>query len=225
MNYANQGYRAVWNNSLYSCESVPNFCTVGDGHNPGSYGWTKVADCGTAAPSSSSKKVSSSSSSKKTSSSSSSKKTSSSSSSKKASSSSAGGDGLVWSQANLTNYESWPEDGSDECLYYNGCTWRGYFAGVEGQMTEDWVKSHNILAIHEKDFPKYKLKTFRLRKGGYTIDATVYDCCGDSDCDGCCTRNANKNGIGFLIDIEKYTKERFHGQGSGTVEWACIDCD
>ncbi|MBO7130963.1 MAG: hypothetical protein J6V65_02315, partial [Fibrobacterales bacterium] len=220
-----QGYKAVWDNALYSCESVQHNCNVGSGHNPVSYGWTKVADCGTAAPSSSSKKVSSSSSSKKTSSSSSSQKTSSSSSSKKASSSSAGGDNLTWKKANLTWYTSWPEDGSEECIVYNGCTWRGYFAGVNGQMSEEWVKSHNIIAIHEKDWKTYKLKTFRLRQNGYTVDATVYDMCSDSDCDGCCTRNANKNNYGFLIDIEQYTKERFHNQGSGTVEWACLDCN
>ncbi|MBP5188756.1 MAG: hypothetical protein J6Z50_06460, partial [Fibrobacterales bacterium] len=225
VNYANQGYRAVWNNSLYSCESVPNFCTVGDGHNPGSYGWAKVADCGTAAPSSSSKKVSSSSSSKKTSSSSSSKKTSSSSSSKKASSSSAGGESTTWNRANLTWYTSWPEPGSEEWEDYNGGTWCGYFAGVDGQKSEEWVSQHNIIAIHEKDWSKYKLKTFRLKQNGYTIDAQVLDKCADSDCSGCCTRNANANNIGFLIDIESYTKARFHNQGSGIVEWQCIDCD
>ena len=225
MNYANQGYKAVWDNALYSCESVQHNCNVGSGHNPVSYGWTKVADCGTAAPSSSSKKVSSSSSSKKTSSSSSSKKTSSSSSSKKASSSSAGGESTTWNRANLTWYTSWPEPGSEEREDYNGGTWCGYFAGVDGQKSEEWVSQHNIIAIHEKDWNTYKLKTFRLKKGGHTIDAVVYDKCADSDCDGCCTRNAQANGKNFLIDIESYTKQRFNNQGSGVVEWTCLDCE
>jgi len=129
----------------------------------------------------------------------------------------------VWHQANLTWYTSWPEPGSEECIEYNGCTWAGYFAGVEGQMTEEWVSQHNIIAVHEKDFEKYKLKTFRLRMNGSTIDAVVYDMCSDSDCDGCCTENAGE--IGFLIDIEKYTRERFDGNGDGVVEWTCLDCE
>ncbi len=129
----------------------------------------------------------------------------------------------VWHQANLTWYTSWPEPGSEECIEYNGCTWAGYFAGVEGQMTEEWVSQHNIIAVHEKDWKKYKLKTFRLRKDGATIDAVVYDMCSDSDCDGCCTENAGD--IGFLIDIEKYTRERFDGNGDGVVEWTCLDCE
>ena len=119
----------------------------------------------------------------------------------------------VWHQANLTWYTSWPEPDSEECIEYNGCTWAGYFAGVEGQMTE----------VHEKDWKQYKLKTFRLRMNGSTIDAVVYDMCSDSDCDGCCTENAGE--IGFLIDIEKYTRERFDGNGDGVVEWTCLDCE
>lgn len=129
----------------------------------------------------------------------------------------------VWHQANLTWYTSWPEPDSEECIEYNGCTWAGYFAGVEGQMTEEWVSQHNIIAVHEKDWKQYKLKTFRLRMNGSTIDAVVYDMCSDSDCDGCCTENAGE--IGFLIDIEKYTRERFDGNGDGVVEWTCLDCE
>ena len=129
----------------------------------------------------------------------------------------------VWNKANLTWYTSWPEPGSEECEDYNGCTWAGWFAGLEDQQTEEWVSEHNIIAIHEKDWDTYKLKTFRLRKNGHTIDAVVYDMCSDSDCDGCCTENAGK--VGFLIDIESYTKARFNNYGSGTVEWTCLDCE
>ena len=91
----------------------------------------------------------------------------------------------VWNKANLTWYTSWPEPGSEECEDYNGCTWAGWFAGLDEQQTEEWVSEHNIIAIHEKDWDTYKLKTFRLRKSGHTIDAVVYDMCSDSDCDGC----------------------------------------
>lgn len=130
---------------------------------------------------------------------------------------------LTWKKANLTNFTSYPDPGSDECINYNGCTWAGYFAGVEGKQTLEWVKSHNIAAVHEKDFGNLKLKTLRLKQGTKQIDVTVYDECADSDCSGCCTNNANQNGYGFLIDVEKFTMQRF-GTGGGTVEWACLDC-
>ncbi|MBI2390119.1 MAG: RICIN domain-containing protein [Deltaproteobacteria bacterium] len=128
---------------------------------------------------------------------------------------------LVWRKANLTNYTSYPDPGSEECVKYSGCEWAGQFAALSGKQPESWVKSHNIAAVHGKDFDKYKLKTLRLRQGGRTIDATVYDMCADSDCSGCCTENSKETG--FLIDIEKYTMERF-GSGDGIVEWTCLDC-
>ena len=132
----------------------------------------------------------------------------------------------VWNRAALTWYTSWPEPGSEECEDYNGCTWAGWFAGLEDQQTEEWVSEHNIIAIHEKDFGKYKLKTFRLRQNDRTIDAVVYDKCADSDCDGCCTKNAGE--LGFLIDIESYTCERLSGTKDGcdgVIEWTCLDCE
>ncbi|WP_437547167.1 hypothetical protein WME97_44490 [Sorangium sp. So ce367] len=47
--------------------------------------------------------------------------------------------------------------------------------------------------------------------------------CSDSDCSGCCTRNAQPSG--YLIDIEKYTAQRFGVSASGQVEWRCLDCN
>lgn len=132
----------------------------------------------------------------------------------------------VWNRAYLTWYISWPDPGSEECVKYNGCEWAGYFAGIEGQQTEQWVSEHNIISIHEKDWDKYNGKTFRLRQNGRTIDAVVYDKCADSDCDGCCTQNAGQ--LGFLIDIESYSCERFSGSKEGCdgiVEWTCLDCE
>jgi hypothetical protein len=136
-----------------------------------------------------------------------------------------GGDGsnLVWQQANLTWYTSYPDPNSEECIEYNGCTWAGYFAGLDGKQTEEWVQENNIAAVHSKDFDMYKLKTLRLRQGDKQIDVKVYDMCADSDCDGCCTENATQNGLNFLIDVESFTKERF-GTGDGIVEFACLDC-
>jgi len=131
-------------------------------------------------------------------------------------------DELVWRPANLTNFTSYPEPGSEECQDFNGCTWAGRFAFVDGQQTEAWVMAHNIAAVHSNDSPTYELKTLRVRDGDRTIDVTVYDECSDSDCDGCCTRNASETG--FLIDLESYTAERF-GTLDGVVEFACLDCD
>jgi hypothetical protein len=128
-------------------------------------------------------------------------------------------------KANLTNFESYPDPNSDECVKYNGCKWAGQFAFVSGKQPLSWVKSHNIIAVHEKDAKKYRLKTLHLSKGGKTIDAKVYDECSDSDCSGCCTRNAKKGGLNFLIDIEKYTMKKFGNQGSGTVDFTCKDCN
>lgn len=130
-------------------------------------------------------------------------------------------DNMEWNRANLTNYTSYPEPDSKECIDYNGCQWAGYFAFVEGKQTEEWVKAHNIIAVHSKDAEQYQLKTFRLKQGELQIDATVYDMCADSDCNGCCTQNCTETG--FLVDIEKYTMERF-GSGEGIVEWRCLDC-
>lgn len=129
-----------------------------------------------------------------------------------------------WRLANLTNYESFPDPNSDECIYYNGCLWAGYFAFVDGKQTEEWVMNHNIASVHSRNADEFKLKTLRLRQGNKEIDVVVYDMCSDSDCNGCCTENADANGIGFLIDIEKYTMQRF-GSGDGIVEWKCLDCD
>nr|WP_321362034.1 hypothetical protein [uncultured Hyphomonas sp.] len=58
------------------------------------------------------------------------------------------------------------------------------------------------------------MKTLRLQQGERTLIVKVYDACSDADCNGCCT--ANLGGDGYLVDIEKYTMERF-GSGDGLV--------
>ncbi len=127
----------------------------------------------------------------------------------------------TWRKANLTNFESYPDPGSEECEEFNGCLWSGYFAFVDGKQTENWVMSRNIAAVHSRDAQEFKLKTLRLKQGTKQIDVVVYDMCADSDCSGCCTQNASQTG--FLIDIEKYTMGRF-GSGDGIVDWTCLDC-
>ncbi|MES1175374.1 MAG: hypothetical protein ABUL62_13720 [Myxococcales bacterium] len=54
--------------------------------------------------------------------------------------------GLVWKSANKTNYTSYPEPGSDECVEYSGCLYEGLFEACEKKQTLDWVKTHNIVA-------------------------------------------------------------------------------
>ena len=129
-------------------------------------------------------------------------------------------DGLEWHQANLTTFESYPTS-EEECIEFSGCEYAGQFAALGGKKTEEWVMDNNIAAIHGDHYGAYKLKTLRLRANGESIDVTVYDLCSDHDCDGCCTRNMSETG--FLIDLERYTAERF-GRSWGVVEWACIDC-
>lgn len=182
------------------------------GHSPANYSgqwqeWSLLGTCdGTAASSSSRSSVASSRSSSK-----------SSVASSRSSSSVAGNDcGSAWYRANLTHYESYPAPGSDECVIYNGCLWSGYFYGISGKQPESWVMANNIAAVHLKDWSWLGLKTINLRQGNKRITAKVYDGCADSDCNGCCT--ANLAGDGYLIDLEKYTMQRF-GSGSGIVEF------
>lgn len=188
------------------------------GHSPASYSgqwqeWTLLGSCDGATSST----PASSKSSSKSSVSSSKSSSKSSVASSRSSSSVAGNDcGAAWYRANLTNYESYPAPGSDECVIYNGCLWSGYFYGISGKQPESWVMANNIAAVHLKDWSWMGLKTINLRQGTKRITAKVYDACADSDCSGCCTNNLA--GDGYLIDLEKYTMQRF-GSGSGIVEF------
>ncbi len=123
--------------------------------------------------------------------------------------------GLEWHSANKTNYESYPDPGSEECIEYNGCEWAGQFAYCDGTMDEDWVAAKNIASV----FPSTGLvrHDLCLRSGSHTIVVTAIDTCGDSDCGGCCTENLGS--ADRLIDLEKYTNQRW-GVEDGPIEWA-----
>ncbi|MGZ3454240.1 MAG: hypothetical protein ACXVEF_31835, partial [Polyangiales bacterium] len=71
------------------------------------------------------------------------------------------GTALVWRQANLTTFTSYPDPGSEECIKYSGCLYAGQFAALSSKMPESWVAANNIAAVHSKDFAAYKLKTLR----------------------------------------------------------------
>ena len=123
---------------------------------------------------------------------------------------------LVWKSANKTNYTSYPDPGSEECIKYNGCTWAGQFAACDSTLPEAWVAAHNIVSVFP-DFTALKLHDLCLRKGQKLIVVTVLDTCADSDCSGCCTQN--KGTADELIDIESYTDARW-GVADGPIEWA-----
>ena len=124
--------------------------------------------------------------------------------------------GLVWKTANKTNYTSYPEPGSDECLKFSGCLYEGLFAACARKRSLEWVESHNIVAAFP-DLKTLELHDLCLKSGKKTIVVTVYDTCGDSDCDGCCTQN--KGNKDELIDIESFTDARW-GVPDGAIEWA-----
>ena len=122
---------------------------------------------------------------------------------------------LAFKTANKTNYTSYPEPGSEECVKFSGCLYEGLFEACDKKQTLEWVKAHNIVAA----FPLQglELHDLCLKKGNKTIVVTVYDTCGDADCDGCCTQN--KGNKDELIDIESFTDQRF-GVGDGEIQWA-----
>ncbi len=122
---------------------------------------------------------------------------------------------LVWKTGKKTNYTSYPDPGSEECIVYNGCMWAGMFAHCSGTRSEDWVAAHDIAAV----FPDDGLEGHDLciRSGDRVMIVTAIDTCGDSDCDGCCTQN--KGSADALIDLESYTNQRW-GLPDGNLEWA-----
>ena len=40
--------------------------------------------------------------------------------------------GLTWRTGSKTNYTSYPEPGSEECIVYSGCKYEGRFAACTG---------------------------------------------------------------------------------------------
>lgn len=123
---------------------------------------------------------------------------------------------LTWHSARKTHYTSYPEPGSVECVVYNGCMWAGYFAGCDGKQPEAWVQATNIAAFFPS-FARYAHHRLCLRSGDRRMIVHVVDTCGDSDCDGCCTRN--QGSAEALIDLESYTDARW-GLPDGPLEWA-----
>ena len=124
--------------------------------------------------------------------------------------------GLVWKTANKTEFTSYPDPGSEECIKYSGCQYEGMFAGCGPVMPLSWVQSHDIVSVFP-DFATLKHHDLCLKSGSKTMVVLVIDTCADSDCSGCCTQN--KGNASELIDIESFTAARF-GVSDGPIQWA-----
>lgn len=105
---------------------------------------------------------------------------------------------------------------------YNGCAWDGDFAYV-GNRPFDYVQNTDIIAFFASSGETFPRKIIRVYSPGHdkTVDAIVLDTCGDSDCNGCCTENADTGG-GYLVDMEENTVVRHFGalnEASGLICW------
>jgi len=120
-----------------------------------------------------------------------------------------------WTQATWTSYTSYapccedspnydPSADTDECDNYSACDYTGDFAYL-GHKSFDWVQSTNIIAFFSTkgNNASFGNKMIRVSAAGKTVEALVADTCGDNDCNGCCTENANPSG--YLVDMEYWT--------------------
>jgi hypothetical protein len=123
--------------------------------------------------------------------------------------------GLTWKTARKSWYTSYPAPGSKECIVYSGCQYQGMFQACSGVKSKAWVMSHNIAAF----FPlgNMSLHDICIKAAGKSMIVTVYDTCGDSDCNGCCTKNKGNNDA--LVDLESFTNMRW-GMDDGVLQWA-----
>jgi len=106
-----------------------------------------------------------------------------------------------------------PSAPTEECDDYSGCEYIGDFAAL-GHKSLYYVQHHNLIAFFDANDPKgihfqenYGNRTIEIRKvyngSEVVFNATIADTCSDSDCNGCCSLNAQPTG--FLVDIEYYT--------------------
>ena len=76
--------------------------------------------------------------------------------------------------------------------------------------------SQNIVAVHEKDWKKYKGKTVRINYKGKSVDAVVADYCAVKDDKAC---NSNMRG-GFLLDLHTNVAKKLGLSGNKGVDSA-----
>ena len=124
----------------------------------------------------------------------------------------------------LTYYSSYPETAA-EGIGYNGYEWSGLFKGVDRKKSSQWVKNHNIAAVHSKDWDRYGNKWILVGWNNKLICAKVVDVCADADTpnEKQCTLNKTKYGKpGFLIDLEVHTAARIGFKGMDRALFAVI---
>jgi hypothetical protein len=107
-----------------------------------------------------------------------------------------------------------------ECVFANGCAHTGnlpaYYTddNTAGHVSLGFVQTNNLIAFFDKNDPngvfwreRYAGKTIHLIKQyngrTYEFNAVIANTCADSDCGGCCSRNAGD--LGYLVDMEYYT--------------------
>lgn len=111
---------------------------------------------------------------------------------------------------------------------YNGCAWDGDFAYV-GNRPFSYVENTDIVAFFASNGETHPKKIIRVYSPAHdkTVDAIVLDTCGDDDCNGYCTENANTGG-GYLVDMEENTVVRHFGaldEAHGLVCWQILPDD
>jgi hypothetical protein len=121
-----------------------------------------------------------------------------------------------WNEASWTHFISYapccegspnydPSADTTECDLYSACDYLGQFAYMRKKKSLEWVKRNNIAAFFSSngDNASFRHKQIRVSAAGKTVEVRVVDTCGDSDCNGCCSSNADPSG--YLLDMEFWT--------------------
>jgi hypothetical protein len=141
-----------------------------------------------------------------------------------------------WMPAQFTTYTSYapccldspnydPNADTTECDLYSACSYTGAFAYI-GNKSFDYVRNNNLIAFFTPngDNQSFGNKQMRVSANGQTVEVLVADTCGDQDCNGCCTANAQPSG--YLVDMEYWTVVNNFGSASaaqGEVCWQLVD--
>ena len=121
------------------------------------------------------------------------------------------------------NYD--PAAPTEECDNYSACDYPGVFAYTSPKSLE-WVQANSIAAFFSAngDNDLYAAREVRLSALGKNVTVKVVDTCGDNDCGGCCTANAQPSG--YLVDLEYWTAVRHFGSAaviSGQLCWQLVE--
>lgn len=82
----------------------------------------------------------------------------------------------------------------------------GHFEEMRN-VSEKFLKSVGVCAIHEKDWNRYKYHFLEVIVRNKKFRVLAMDKCSDADQDSSCTTNMKAVGASFLVDLEKRTKD------------------